>query len=237
MLTRLTLLFLCLLKTMTCQGQSYDFVSIEGLYEQQVGALVLKQVYERLNIPISIQPMPGKRAIAEAVSGRKDGEIMRIWSYGEEHPELLRVPTPYYQLETMGFYKKGNSIEVYKAEDLKKYEIFKVRGVKHTNNITADLKDVYDYDSTKEMLEALREGHPAVALTHTSDGIFTLNKYNIKNLEMIPEPLATLNLYHYIHNSQKNIIERVDKTLRQMKKSGELDIIIKRAEDFVSSRK
>lgn len=233
-----TFLISCLSSvSLFCQSQLYEFVSIENLYEQKVGAIVLTEVYRQLGIPMSIQPMPGKRAIAEAVSGRKDGEIMRIWTYGVEHPELIRVPTPYYQLETMGFHKEGSGVSVKVIDDLKSYEIFKVRGVKHTNNITAGLNNVYDYDNTKEMLSALRDDRPAIALTHTGDGIFTMNKYKIFGLSMISEPLAELKLYHYIHHSHRELVNKVDKALLKMKLSGELDKIIRDAEKRVSEGK
>jgi hypothetical protein len=100
------------------QAEEYDLVSIEGLYEQQVGQLILPVIYKKLGLDITITAMPGKRAMLEAVSGRKDGEIMRIWSYGIEHPETLRVPTPYYQLETVAFYKEGADVDVTSTKDL-----------------------------------------------------------------------------------------------------------------------
>lgn len=84
-------------------GKHYDFASIELLIEQEVGRIVLTQVYENIGINITISPLPGKRAQYVANTGMKDGEIMRIWTYGDENPNTIRVPTPYYYLETMPF--------------------------------------------------------------------------------------------------------------------------------------
>lgn len=223
--------------SMFSNAELYEFVSIENLYEQKIGAIVLTEVYRKLDVSMDIEPMPGKRAIAEAVSGRKDGEVMRIWSYGIEHPELIRVPTPYYQLETMGFYKNSSRVIIKSIDDLRAYDVFKVRGVKHTNNITDGLDRIYDYDNTKDMLNALRDDRSAIALTHTGDGIFTINKYNILGLRMIENPLAELKLYHYIHKSHKELVHKVDQILLKMKQSGELDIIIREAERLISKEK
>ena len=73
---------------------------IEYLIEQEVGRLVLPQIYKNIGIDISIEPLPAQRAQYAARTGSKDGEIMRIWTYGDENLTTIRVPTAYYFLET-----------------------------------------------------------------------------------------------------------------------------------------
>ena len=233
-LLRLVFSSLLAIQPALASAQTYHFVAIENLYEQQVGAIIIAELYKRLDIDISIQPMPGKRAIAEATSGRKDGEIMRIWTYGEEHPELIRVPTPYYQIETRGFFKAGSRVQAETVDDLKRYEVFKVRGVKHTNNITAGLDNIYDYDNTEMMLKALHKSRPSIALTHTADGMFTAKKHRIKGIEMLAEPLAKLELYHYLHNSKRHLVDKVDAMIQAMKSRGDLEKLIQQAEAQVA---
>lgn len=74
------------------------------MIEQDIGRVVLPKLYKELGIEIDIEPMAGDRAQAEATSANKDGEIMRIWTYGENNPKTKRVPTPYYYLETLDLY-------------------------------------------------------------------------------------------------------------------------------------
>ena len=219
--------------SLAAQAEKYNLVSIVGLYEQQVGQIVLPEVYKKLAIDITITAMPGNRAMLEAVSGRKDGEIMRIWSYGIEHPDMLRVPTPYYELETMAFFKEGDDIYVKSAEDLANYSVLKVRGVKHTNNITAGLEHVYDYDDTETMLRALSSHQNKVALTHTVDGIFSIKKFDLKGIQRISKPLAIFPLYHYVHKNNAHLVQRLDQVLVAMKESGELNKLIALAEKKV----
>jgi hypothetical protein len=223
-------LILFILLGLPSQAEEYHLVSIAGLYEQQVGELIIPQIYKKLGIDIPITALPGKRAVLETVSGRKDGEIMRIWSYGIEHPETIRVPTPYYQLETMGFFKDGTNIDVKSAQDLARYSVRKVRGVKHTNTITAGLKSVYDYDDTESMLLALSSSRNAIALTHTADGIYAINKFALEGIKLIDEPLARFPLFHYLHKKNAHLVEKVDRVIREMKGSGELDKLIEQAE-------
>lgn len=97
----------------------------------------------------------------------------------------------------MPFYKKDSGIVINSAEDLAKYSVLKVRGVKHTNNITAGLVNTYDYDDTKSMLNALDKHRGNVALTHTGDGLFVIDK-----------PLSILALYHYVHKKNAHLVEK-----------------------------
>ncbi|CCK77493.1 Conserved hypothetical protein [Oleispira antarctica RB-8] len=229
-----SLLMISLLLTQPCRAEEYKFVSIDGLYEQQVGQIILPQIYKKLGIDISITPMPGNRAVLETVSGRMDGEIMRIGSYGIDHPEVLRIPTSYYHLETMAFYKKGSSVDITSAKDLSQYSVLKVRGVKHTSNITKGLENVYDYDDTVSMLNALDKHRVNIALTHAGDGLFAIVKHQIKDIDYnISKPLSILPLYHYVHKKNVHLVEQVDRIIREMKASGELDKIIDRAEKEV----
>ncbi len=188
----------------SANAEEYHFVSIDKLIEQEIGRIVLPQVYESLGIDITIAPLPGKRAQYEAKSGISDGEIMRIFSYGLENPTTIRVPTPYYYLETMAFIKKGSGIKIRNKNDLSKYAIAKVRGVKHTNNITQGLTNVSDLNTTKQAMRFLVKGRADVALTNTIDGLMALKELGIDNIITIKKPLATLDLFHYIHEDHKD---------------------------------
>ena len=216
-----------------CSANEYHFVSINNLIEQEVGRIVLPQVYKKLGIDITITPLPGKRAQYQATSGLSDGEIMRIYSYGEENPTTYRIPTPYYQLETMAFIKKNRSIKINKKEDLSQYSIVKIRGVKHTNNITAGLSNVKDVSSTKQAMRLVNRGIVDVALTNTIDGLVTLENLEIDDVVPIDKPLATLDLFHYVHKNNKDLIPLVDSKLKEMIANGELASIIKAAESAV----
>jgi len=216
-----------------CFAGSYHFVSINNLIEQEIGRIILPEIYEKLDIPITITPLPGKRAQYEATSGASDGEIMRIFTYGIENPNMIRVPTPYYSLETMAFIRKDSNIIINNKEDLKSYKIVKVRGVKHTNNITRGLENLVDLNSTKQIMKFLDKGRADIALTNTVDGIMTIKELNLINIQAISQPLARLQLFHYIHNNHQDLVPKVDNVIKEMKDSGELDRLIQDAETAV----
>lgn len=214
-------------------AKGYHFASIEKLIEQEVGRIVLPKIYSKLGIDISIKPLPGKRAQYVASSGELDGEIMRIWTYGEENPDQIRVPTPYYYLETMAFFLPEQNIEINDVSDLHKYTIAKVSGVKHTNNITKGLSRVFDVRNTSSLLDFLLFGRVQIALTNTIDGDVRRQQLKYRHIKRLQKPLATLPLYHYIHKDHADLVPKVDAVIKQMKESGELIRLIKEAETLL----
>ena len=219
--------------TSICSAEEYHFASIAKLMEQKIGQVVITEVYNKLGITITIQPLPANLAQTGAESGRKDGEIMRIWTYGDENLSVIRVPTPYYSFKTTAFIRKGSNLTINSKEDLKGLRLVKVTGVKHTNNITAGMANVYDIYNTESMMKYLTAGRADVALTAAIDGLAVLKSFGSNEIIAIEKPLATLNLYHYIHKKHKALVPRVDKVIREMKQSGELEELIKKAQQEV----
>jgi len=158
---------------------------------------------------------------------------MRIFSYGVENPTTHRVPTPYYRLETMAFIRKGSGIKISNKKDLNQYAIAKVRGVKHTNNITNGLSNISDFNTTKQMMRFVESGRADVALTNTVDGLMVLRELGISSIIPNEKSLAILDLFHYIHEDHKDLIPRIDEKIKKMKASGELTKMIKDAESAV----
>lgn len=214
----------------------YKFASIEFLAEQEIGRIVLTQVYKNIGLNINVMALPGKRAQYVANSGLKDGEIMRIWTYGEENPSSIRIPTPYYYLETMPFVLRTSNIVISTKEELAKYRLTKIRGVKHTNNITQGLTNIYEVSSTEEMFKLLHNSKVDVVLTNTIDGNLALARLGFTNVISMKEPLARLPLYHYINHKHREIVPRVDQEIQRMKSNGELKALVTAAEQRLVMR-
>ena len=228
---RLLLALLCIASNSF--AESYHFVSIDKLIEQEIGRVVLPQIYDKLDLSITITPLPGKRAQFEVTSGSRDGEIMRIYSYGEENNTVIRVPTAYYYLETMAFVRKGSGVVINSKEDLLNYKVVKVRGVKHTNNITKGHESVVDLNNTRQIMQFLAAGRANVALTNTVDGLMTIEELGLDEIEPVGVPLERSELYHYIHQKHEELVPKIDHVIKQMIISGELERIIKDAEAAV----
>jgi ABC-type amino acid transport substrate-binding protein len=210
--------------------EHYKFASIKHLIEQEIGRLVLPQIYQNIGLRIIVDALPGNRAQYVANSGNYAGEIMRIWSYGDENKNTIRVPTPYYYLETMPFIRKSSNIMIHSKADLAEYRLSKVRGVKHTNNITVGLTNIYEMNNSKEMFQLLMNDKVDVVLTNTLDGNVTLKRLSYTEITPMYKPLAIFPLYHYLHKKHHALVPIIDKEIKRLKDNGELALLIKEAE-------
>ncbi len=215
------------------QKVKYEFASIENLAEQEIARIVLPKIYQTINKKISIIPLPANRAQYEANTGIKAGEALRIYTYGLENKEVIRVPTPYYHLFTSVFSLAKNKINISNKSDLKKYKIGKVIGVKHTNNITQGLTNVYNSKNTVHLFQQLLLGNIDVALTNQVDGELTIKQNNLLGIKLINRSLAKLDLFHYIHKNHKNLVKPINETIKKLKANGELAKMFAQAEEII----
>jgi polar amino acid transport system substrate-binding protein len=160
---------------------------------------------------------------------------MRIWSYADENKEMIRVPTPYYSLQTMPFSLASNQLNIVSKDDLKRYKLAKIRGVKHTDNITNGLSHVVEMNSTENMFKILQSGLVDVVLTNTTGGQLILKKLGYQNIIPAKMPLAVFPLYHYIHQKNKKLVPLINQEIMRLRQSGELETLIALAEKQVIS--
>ena len=203
-------------------AEPLQFVRIDGLAEQAVGERLLKEVYKRAGMDITVTPMPGKRALAEASSGKKHGETLRIYALGENVPSLIRVPTPLSSLRTAAFGKSGSSVALASAEDLAGFQSVIVAGVLHTEAITDGLPNVTTVRSSDLMFEMVQKERADLALTALLDGQANLKRSGIADVVHVEPVLKTLDLYHYVHESKRDLVPVIDAIISEMTASGEL---------------
>lgn len=230
-------IFLCIsllfLTTNLYSKKVYHFVSMENIIIEEVGRIVVPEIFKKLNIETTVTPLPAKRAELEVFMGRKDGEVMRIGSYIKSNPNTIRVPTSYYSFGTTAFVRKDSGIVIDKIEDLKKYRIVKQVGVKHTNDVTAGMPNVTSLKTKEAMMLFLQRKRADIVLTSAIDGDFTLKKLNIKNIVKIKKPLSRFEIYIYMYKDHKEIVPEVDSIIKQMIANGELEELVKEAEKEV----
>ena len=224
---------LLLSNSVLSQTAEYEFASIESLAEQEIARIVLPQIYQKIDKKIKITPLPANRAQYEANAGIKAGETLRIYSYGIENKDQIRVPTPYYYLYTSVFALTSKQIIVTEKDDLKKYKVGKVSGVKHTANITKGLDKVYNSNSTDSLFQQLLLGNIDIALTNLSDGELLLSKDKFSEVKVVNPALVKLDLFHYIHKNHQELVEPVNQAIKQLQANGELAKMLKQAEEII----
>ncbi|QBF82798.1 hypothetical protein EXU30_08915 [Shewanella maritima] len=98
----------CYLFSPALFANTLHFKGIEDLSEQEIGYVVFKQLCQEMGLKVDIELLPANRAERAVSAGLAAGEIMRIYSYGENNDQVVRVPTPYYALKTTAFALANN---------------------------------------------------------------------------------------------------------------------------------
>ena len=204
----------------------YHFSSMEKLMQEEVGRSVLTDIYQSIGINIQVSPLAPKRAEMMATTGVLDGEVMRIWEYGIEHSTALRVPTPFYRIELIAYTLAHREIVIRDKDDLKKYKVATVRGVKHSQ----DIDMLYHSNSAENMFKLLKNEQVDVALINRLDGQVAFKKLAYNGIIATGKPIEHHNLFHYIHKKHKELIPRVNDAIMKLKVSGRLTTLIKAAE-------
>ena len=217
-------------------AKTLTFGSISSLSEQEVGRLILPGIYQSLGFELNIVPFPARRAETYAQSGGIDGEVMRIYEYGQHNPNLIRVPTPYYSVITTAFIRADSDIQLAAKEDLRQYTIAKVLGVRNSDLITRGIPNVSSQSDTKSIMKLLHEDFVDIAITNRVNGLLTIYQMDLDDIVYDPLPLGELPLYHYLHKKHKHLVPLLDAQIKSMKETGELEKLVMQAESTVISR-
>ena len=234
-------LFLVAVGLISClssaSAEEYIFASLANHPEQTISTKIITQIYGQLGYDIEVTPLPGLRAQSAANSGKVAGEVARIWEYGDQTPNVIRVPTAYYSLKTVGYALSNSGIKVNNKEELSQYKVVIIRGVKHTAGITRDMEksSIEIVDSPEAMIQSVSNGQAQIALTNPLLGSILVKQLGENKMELVGPSLAQLGLYHYIHKDYAELVPIINKKIIELRDSGELDTMIAKYEEEVLS--
>lgn len=179
---------------------------------------ILREAYTRLGIEIDIQHYPGERALYTANQGVVDGELVRVTNLHTTYPNLLMVPTSFMEIEIMAFTKQL-SFPVEGWESLRPYTIAFLRGFKLAEAQTEEMR-VYETANDELTFQLLEAERVQVALGTRLGGVFFIKRMKLDEIAPLEPPLATIPMYHYLHNKHERLVPQIDEVLQQLIQEG-----------------
>lgn len=196
---------------------------IENIPDQAVGAEILKAVYQRVGVELVLVDLPAKRALIESSQGRVDGEIQRILAVKDEYPTLLPVRVPVNYIEPAAFVKR-RQFRVDGWESLRPHAIGIVRGVGSSERGTRGMPRVEAAGTMDQLMLMLAAERIDVAVNDLFSGVLVNRRLGLDGaLRPLSPPLERILLYHFLHESHRDLIPRLEETMRQMEATGELE--------------
>ncbi|MBI3346406.1 MAG: transporter substrate-binding domain-containing protein [Burkholderiales bacterium] len=187
-----------------------------------VAARLLAEIYRRAGLGLQVEVLPAPRASLMALSDKADGELIRIASYGQTYPQLIRVDPAYYRVNVRGYSLPGRNASVQSRDDLKHYAVGSIRGMAYVQELTENHPALTLTQNPQQLFRMLAAGRLDVALCTTLAAQSALNTLGMKDLAVSPD-LARFELHHYLHVRRKELVPLIADVVRRMKDSGELE--------------
>lgn len=203
------------------------FARIENIPDQFVGGEILKAVYGRLHIPIELVDMPAKRALLDSSTGVLDGEVHRNINVRIQYPSLIMLEPAINYIEPSVFSKR-HRFEVKGWTSIKQYDIGIVRGVGTSEDGTRGMAHVLALTTLEQLMRALAGDRIDVAVSDAFSGLAVVRKLGLtEQIAVLTPRLQRNDIYHFLHEKHRDLVPKVEKVLREMQASGELESLRK----------
>jgi ABC-type amino acid transport substrate-binding protein len=201
---------------------------ISGIINEQTHAMVkevLRVAYNRIGCEVRFALYPGIRSLELANKGQTDGDIARISGTGNKFPNLRPISTPVIHFQGVVFTKTLTQ-KILSWEDLKGLRVGVIRGIRYSTIETKGLSPFFSKDMT-HLFKLLENNRIQVAIAALQAGTIELYKnFNNSDIHITGTPLYAAPLYHFIHIKNQRLIEQLERVLKEMDQTGEMQHIL-----------
>jgi len=204
-------------------------VVVSGIADIMTDSVVAKDVlteaYKRMGYKMIYDPQPAARALHRAEKGITDAAATRVKKMMLKYPSLIIVPVKLFEFR-VSIFTKDKDMEV-SLDALKDSRIGIRRGIKIVESQTADM-DTWSSTYTPELFEMLESERLDALYISKVDGVKTLtelrNEDENRFTEIVDLTPALINIpvYHFVHEKNKHLVEKLTKILGQMRDEGYL---------------
>jgi polar amino acid transport system substrate-binding protein len=190
--------------------------------------LVTDEMFRRVNIRLTYNVLPARRASEEANNGNLDGDNARIYEYNEHFPNLLRVDEAIYT-QILAAYATDPAIRLdsWKSLHDTKYHVEYLRGVVFVEMKLSEVvspKYLSAITTRKQGIEKLAAGRTDVFIDVEGLIASLLNRDEFKDAGIKQAGVLESNqLYLYMHKKHAALLPKLKEALIQIKAEGLYD--------------
>ena len=186
-----------------------------------VAAQLLNDVFRQAGLVLEIIPMPGPRVTKMSLAGELDGDLIRIQTYGQNYPMLIRVEPPFYRISIRAFSMAARNARVTTRDDLQHYSLGAIRGMAYAFDLTENHPALTLTQNSEQMFRMLQAGRLDLVLDASVAAKSSIEKLGLKDTVVSPE-LAGFDLYLYLHVHNRDLVPRISDSIRKLRANGEL---------------
>lgn len=186
--------------------------------------IIVGEAFKRCGLELQLVKLPAERGLKNANAGIEDGEISRISGMEEFYPNLVPVPEKIFDMNFVAFaHKPGATTAEIKIDDwqsLKPYIVGFIKGWKiFERNVPAGTNIVYAHD-TEQLFTLLEKRRIDIALYSRLVGLNIVHRRQMDGVTSLLPPLATRELFTYLHNSHEDVVPCIAEALAALKNEG-----------------
>lgn len=194
----------------------------QGSPTYQHASQALGVAFRRINRPYTLIYLPPERAYRSFSSGVIDGEVGRIYDYGERFPQAIRVATPLFSFAVVAVGRKG-AAPLHTWEEARQQHVAYQRGIKIYEEKFRDARAAEVVDSTLACLMMVKTGRSDYCVS--TQGEAELVAASMRDGEFSRSKIADASAYIYLHRNFASLAAELNVALAGMQQSGELATI------------
>ena len=198
----------------------YVFSGGKNTVGQFIASEILTKAYNRAGIQMKPLFIPLQESLNRSNAGLNDGEIARIQRITDYAPNLEIIPISVFSIEAVVFSKNKN-IKIRSWSELKHHSLVIVKGSKFiekgTEQIPRQLASTYE-----EALEWLDSGKFDVAVLPRLAALKIIYENKYDQISQISPALQKVDLFHFVHKKNVQLVPLITLELQKMNKSGEI---------------
>lgn len=182
---------------------------------------VASEAFRRAGVKLKLVKLPAERALRNANAGIGDGELTRIAGLEAQYPNLVRVPEKLVDWSFTAF-SKDASIPA-RWDMLRQRQVGHIKGWKIYEEQLAGTPHVISVDDAAQLFRLLELDRIEVALHARWLGDALVRQQGIKGVHVLKPPLATREMFIYLHKRHAALAPRLAAALRAIKAEGLYD--------------
>jgi len=189
---------------------------------------ISKEAFHRIGIDIRVTILPGERALINVNSGIDDGDMFRAPGFESNYPNLIKVPEKIGIMEFMAYSKEPHS-DAMSWQVLQKHSVAYATGWKIYDRKVKN-SEITKVRSIHNLFPLLENGRADIILIDRWQGLY-IAKQSDHKVHLIEPPLATVDMYMYLHKSHEALIPALSAALKEMKRDGSYNRIFESIKD------
>ena len=193
----------------------------EGIVDQLVITM-----FADIGMEAEVQGRHGEKALRFANSGIADGDAGRILGLDKKYRNLVRVEEILITTDISAFTTE-NLFEVDSWKSLVGRNVGIPAGWKI---LEKNIPHALRFKDTIDLFSALKDGIIDVAVIEQTTGQYNAKQVGIERLEALKPALVRIDLFLYLHKKHRELLPKLQKTLKTIKDDGRYAEILKLSE-------